>query len=61
VEFFGYPEDFVVVWGNAYKGQTTFARHNPTNSGQYFKELLVRNGYYLFKLSGYYTTKKCHK
>jgi hypothetical protein len=61
VEYFGYPEDIVIVWGDAYKGQKTFKGHVPTNSGQYFKDLLIRRGYYVFDVSEYWTSQKCHK
>ena len=59
-EYFGQPEDVIVVWGQNYTGGRTFKGYTPTSSGQHFKQLLLRRGYYVFDVCEYWTSQKCH-
>jgi hypothetical protein len=50
------PANTVIFWGAGYKQQRTSSGNQPTNSAEYFKELLLKVGYKIFEVGEYFTS-----
>ena len=54
------PANAAIIWGAGFKQKRNYRGHDPTNSAEYFKQLLQKEGYKIFEVSEYNTSQKCH-
>jgi hypothetical protein len=55
------PSSAVIIWGASFKQKKNYRGHEPTVSAEKLKELLIKEGYKIFEVNEYNTSKRCHR